>query len=610
MNNEDEFADLNRFSEAVLNDELLTEALGDFAVRMNPRLETNMRNKQESQMTVADFIATHPVLSRTPFNDNKSPSRWDRNAHQVLAGLQRLRDTFTGEEIADLLKKFDWRTAALAENVTSVGEHHGRPLGLDPLDEDHSNSFQSGAHVPRKGDVECDFCEGLAVIECRHNESAHYFCPRHAQKYWGGITEARVLEGGFLFNILKSVAVGTAVNAGINKMAGKESGIGVPNVPKMAGAVKDFFTPEEPDQLKKLRTLANHPSSKGTPEGDAAQAAADRFAKKHGIETGAAAGLKAGINKASKAGEKVGLAPIKTSTWSDALKAFKQGMGEAAGDPLIPPKDALKYEKERREGEKIGDVMARIRGQKKESIDEILGLGVGELAVIGAVAASPWIASKAAKSAGAAGKALGTGLKKAKDFVAPHIMTPSKLKQAGSDVAAGFKGAPRMLGPGSFKDFHKVSNPKDPVESLLDTYERTGLVIVQENCANAPVTGTHAPAGPEAPHYALDMQEMHRKLGTLLPQLHAIVTSSNLGEERGTLTQLFQELQFAHTDLGNILSIASQIPKENLGAVLSHYSSVYEAVMAAVDPYADRISRVPVGQPYKLMGGNLVDSAK
>jgi hypothetical protein len=151
----------------------------------------------------------------------------------------------------------------------------------------------------------------------------------------------------------------------------------------------------------------------------------------------------------------------------------------------------------------------------------------------------------------------------------------------------------------------------DPVDQLIDQYERTGLVIVQEEISAQPVTGTHQPStSRDYPQSALELQEMHRKLGVVLPQLHAIVTSSAIGEERHILTQLFQELQFAHTDLANVLSIASQVPAENLQTVLAHYARVYEDVMSALDPYSDvgRVHRVTQMGPYKLKGASLYDS--
>lgn len=316
-----------------------------------------------------------------------------------------------------------------------------------------------------------------------------------------------------------------------------------------------------------------------------------------------------------------------------------------------------------------------------ESIDEILGLGVGELAAIGAVAAAPWLIHKASKSAAAAGKTLGAGVKKVKDVVGAHVMTPTKMKDAGQKF---------------------LNARKDPVESLIDSFKETGLVVIQEssiiettyddNHSNHPsksAVSAHraavrdgwsyshssknsVSASHETHHYThptkghrvvsgtkneseeflgdlknagfkkkgskythpayLDKihrktesysgtpvtgyhevqvdttaQDLHYKLGQLMPELHGLVTSSS-GEERRALGMLFAELVQAQADLGNFISTHNQTSDESLAILASHYSTVYREMLSALDPYRTSNPSVTPYGPYQLKGVGLTDS--
>jgi hypothetical protein len=141
-------------------------------------------------------------------------------------------------------------------------------------------------------------------------------------------------------------------------------------------------------------------------------------------------------------------------------------------------------------------------------------------------------------------------------------------------------------------------------DALIDQYEKTGLVIVNESMIGAPA-GTHDQHSP-----ALEIQEMHRKLGILLPQLQTLVTSSGIGEERGALTMLYQELAFAHQDLSAIASIASQAPNENFTPAIQHYNRLYDEVMSVLDPYTGTTRQVGGFGPYQLKGTALQDNEK
>ena len=114
-------------------------------------------------------------------------------------------------------------------------------------------------------------------------------------------------------------------------------------------------------------------------------------------------------------------------------------------------------------------------------------------------------------------------------------------------------------------------------------------------------TNTHP-----SPNAGLRLQSLYHSIGTILPELHALVTSC-IGEERAALTMLFNEVMTAHSEIGNYLSCTNQAPDPQIESLLSHYSTVHSQIMDALNPYSTHNLAVATG-PYQLKGTHLNDS--
>lgn len=115
--------------------------------------------------------------------------------------------------------------------------------------------------------------------------------------------------------------------------------------------------------------------------------------------------------------------------------------------------------------------------------------------------------------------------------------------------------------------------------------------------------GRHASDHPAPAGEAL--QDLHRRLGSALPELHALAVST-ITDERSALGMLFNELHTAHCDMGNALSYVNQIPDLEMSEIAQHYSRVVSDMIGALNPYMTKNPAVASG-PYHL-GGTLHDS--
>ena len=164
---------------------------------------------------------------------------------------------------------------------------------------------------------------------------------------------AAILEGQDIDEVLgflARMALGHVVNAGVNKA-----------LPAVQSAFQDAIayeptsTSDAAKQMDKLAKLAFHPSSKGTPEGKLAYTRLAKIGQKHGIDHKdflqnpkkyLEPDRKVDIGQtASNLAAKAGLSPIKKSTWSDTMAAFKQGMGESQDKCYSCGKPASNYVK-------------------------------------------------------------------------------------------------------------------------------------------------------------------------------------------------------------------------------------------------------------------------
>lgn len=115
--------------------------------------------------------------------------------------------------------------------------------------------------------------------------------------------------------------------------------------------------------------------------------------------------------------------------------------------------------------------------------------------------------------------------------------------------------------------------------------------------------GLHTADTPPSASEAL--QDLHRRLGSALPELHGLAVST-ITDERAALGMLFNELHTAHCDLGNVLSYHNQIPDQEMSALVSHYSRVVSEMLGALNPYMLKNPAVSTG-PYHV-GGQLHDN--
>lgn len=108
-----------------------------------------------------------------------------------------------------------------------------------------------------------------------------------------------------------------------------------------------------------------------------------------------------------------------------------------------------------------------------------------------------------------------------------------------------------------------------------------------------------------APSASEALQDLHRRLGSALPELHALAVST-ITDEKQALGMLFHELHTAHCDIGNVLSYHNQIPDLEMSELVQHYSKVVSEMIGALNPYMTKNPAVGIG-PYHL-GGPLHDS--
>jgi hypothetical protein len=106
--------------------------------------------------------------------------------------------------------------------------------------------------------------------------------------------------------------------------------------------------------------------------------------------------------------------------------------------------------------------------------------------------------------------------------------------------------------------------------------------------------------GPEVPHASLALQDLHRRLGSALPELHGLVVTT-ITDERTALAQIFNELHTGHCDIGNVLSYTNQIPDQQMNEMVGHYTAVVSQMLGALNPYLAKNPAVAHG-PYHLGG--------
>lgn len=140
----------------------------------------------------------------------------------------------------------------------------------------------------------------------------------------------------------------------------------------------------------------------------------------------------------------------------------------------------------------------------------------------------------------------------------------------------------------------------DEIDELVIRRAIDGFTIVHpiaEGNNDSIPQGVHASSDP-----ALSLQELHIRIGKILPELHALVTST-VGPEKAALSMLFHEVNTAHNDLQNILSCSSQ-ESANMSGAHDHFSNVYSQLMGALSPYTTSnpaVSRAP----YQFKGASL-----
>jgi hypothetical protein len=117
--------------------------------------------------------------------------------------------------------------------------------------------------------------------------------------------------------------------------------------------------------------------------------------------------------------------------------------------------------------------------------------------------------------------------------------------------------------------------------------------------------GTLTTPGVSPVHASLAMQDLHRRLGSALPELHLLLITT-ITDERTALGMLFNELHTAHCDIGNVLSYSTQVPDTTMMTLVNHYQGVVSQMLSALAPYMGRNPSVSRG-PYRL-GGALNDS--
>ena len=151
--------------------------------------------------------------------------------------------------------------------------------------------------------------------------------------------------------------------------------------------------------------------------------------------------------------------------------------------------------------------------------------------------------------------------------------------------------------------------PEEHFGQSFDESVTPGYLPPPRNSSNAlrPDGRLDIPFNAETPHAALQLQDFHRRLGSALPELHALTTAT-VTEERTALAMLFNELHTAHTDIGNVLSYSNQIPDHQMSALLAHYSTVVSEMLASLNPYLKPNTAVARG-PYQL-GGQLHDNVQ
>ena len=168
-------------------------------------------------------------------------------------------------------------------------------------------------------------------------------------------------------------------------------------------------------------------------------------------------------------------------------------------------------------------------------------------------------------------------------------------------------GAPKCKGQ-LFYEPETKSATCDQCGEMYFRPEHLNKVKPKKNESNDSIpdgTDQSNPNGPDYPGAALSLQALHRRLGSALPELHALTTSTRT-DERAALSMLFNEMHTAHCDIGNVMSYASQIPDLQMSQLYHHYESVISQMMAALDPY--RVPNPAVARgPYHI-GGTLNDS--
>lgn len=141
----------------------------------------------------------------------------------------------------------------------------------------------------------------------------------------------------------------------------------------------------------------------------------------------------------------------------------------------------------------------------------------------------------------------------------------------------------------------------DEIDQLILRHMETGLTIVRpidEGNNDAIPQGDHT-----SPDPALDLQELHSSIGYILPELHALVTST-VGPEKHALLMLFNEVNTSHHELSQILSNHNQAPSSDMGEAVAHFKTVQAQMYQALSPYT--IGNYAVSRPpYQLKGASL-----
>lgn len=188
--------------------------------------------------------------------------------------------------------------------------------------------------------------------------------------------------------------------------------------------------------------------------------------------------------------------------------------------------------------------------------------------------------------------------------------TPMQMPKKPEDIEAMHDREAQQLGLSKIPKPQSTSMPRTfSLDPAATESVSKGYIVPMPPSTNGQIPdGTHAGYAVQNPEAAMSLQNLHRRLGFALPELHALVTST-VTDERTALSMLFNELNTAHCDIGNVIAYQNAVPPLQMAELRDHYEMVISQMLAALDPYKGSNPAVVGMGPYKL-GGQLNDSRR